>query len=135
MVGNVFGPWSDEKVFVVGTAGTVPNAPSIELDLEGTTVVVKVPQTVVKPNDFLAYEFRLYKNAGTGDFWNLVPDAINNIKVVQHQNEGRFNLLELPVPRISQAGINYRVACRMVTRTGQYSLQSAVGAIVIRTIQ
>ena len=135
MIGSVFGPWSSETLFVAGTAGTIPNVPSIDIDLEVTTIVVKVPQTVVKPSDFLAYEFRLYKDAGTGDFWSTVPDGTNNIKVIQHQTEARFNLLDLPIPRLSQTGINYRIACRMVTRTNQYSLQSAVGSIVIRTIQ
>ena len=135
MVGLVFGPWSDTVVFEAGAAGTVPAIPSISIDLDTTYIVVTVPQTIVKPNDFLAYEFRLYKATGTGDFWNIVPDTTNNIKVLQHQNEGRFNLLDMPLPRLSQAGINYRIACRMVTRTGRYSLQSAVGSIVVKTIQ
>jgi hypothetical protein len=68
------------------------------------------------------------------DFWDIVPNTTNNIKIVESPSEARFNLLELPPPRISQAGITYRVACRTISRSGEYSSESALGTIVVTTI-
>jgi len=133
-LGTVFGPWSDTQIFVASISGLTPTVPALELDLDTTYIVAKVPQTVVKNADFKAYEYRLYKDTGVEDFWELVPDNTNNIKVIESQSEARFNLLDLPVPRISQAGITYRVACRAVSRTGEYSSQSALGTLVVTTI-
>lgn len=133
-LGTVFGPWSDTQIFVASISGLTPTVPILEVDLDTTYIVAKVPQTVVKNADFKAYEYRLYKDTGVEDFWELVPNNTNNIKVIESQSEARFNLLDLPAPRISQAGITYRVACRAVSRTGEYSSQSALGTIVVTTI-
>lgn len=133
-IGSIFGPWSDTTIFVAGPAGIEPPTPTITMDLEGTYIVAQVPQTLVKPADFLTFEYRLYKDTGVEDFWELVPDNTNNIKVIQSTTSGRFNLLDMPTPRISQAGITYRVACRVVNRNNEYSSQSALGTIVVTTI-
>ena len=133
-LGVVFGPWSDTQIFVIGASGLTPTVPTLELDLDTTYIVARVPQTVVKNSDFRAYEYRLYKDTGIEDFWELVPDNINNIKVIESPSEARFNLLDMPAPRISSAGITYRVACRTISRTGEYSAESALGTIVVTTI-
>jgi sulfur carrier protein ThiS len=132
--GSVFGNWSPMLVFVAGTAGLSPTVPTVELDLDTNYIVAKVPQTITKNADFRAYEYRLYKDTGVEDFWDIVPNTTNNIKIVESPSEARFNLLELPPPRISQAGITYRVACRTISRSGEYSSESALGTIVVTTI-
>lgn len=131
---TVFGPWSNTFTFVAGPAGIEPPTPTLVLDLDGTDIVAQVPQTVVKQPDFLTFEYRLYKDTGVEDFWNLTPDNTNNIKVIQSTTSARFNLLNMPTPRMSQAGITYRVACRTVNRNNEYSAQSALGTIVVTTI-
>lgn len=132
--GTVFGEWSPMFVFVAGNVGLIPTIPTVELDLDTNYIVAKVPQTIAKNSDFRAYEYRLYKDTGIEDFWDIVPDTTNNIKVIESPSEARFNLLDLPSPRISQAGITYRVACRTISRSGEYSSESALGTIVLTTI-
>lgn len=133
--GSISGPWSE--VYYTTSEGKVINnyiAPGLVLDLDRTHIVAKPTTDLNKPANFKTYEFRLYKNTGTGDFWNLDPVA-NNILVVQSLDEGRFNLLDVPLPRISTAGITYRIACRALDNTNNYSTSSTLGTIVITTIQ
>ena len=133
--GTISGPWSD--IYYTTSEGKVVNnylSTALLLDLDRTHIVVKPTTDFNKPANFKTYEFRLYKNTGTGDFWNLDP-VTNNILVVQSLSEGRFNLLDVPLPRISTQGITYRIACRAVDNTNNYSTESALGTIVITTIQ
>ena len=102
--------------------------------MNGTEIVATVPQTFVKASDFKCFEYRLFKDTGTEDFWDL-DITTNNILVQQSQGDGKFNLLSMPLPRISEAGITYRVACRTLSNNGNYSTVSALGTIVIKTIQ
>jgi len=76
----------------------------------------------------------LYKDTGNEDFWELDTVA-NNILVVQTTDVARFNLLDVPQPRISDAGVTYRVACRALDNNNNYSAESALGTIVIATIK
>lgn len=134
--GSICGPWSE--IFFFTNEGRTLNyyiVPSISLDLDTTFIVAKPPQDLNKPTDFDSYEYRLYKDTGTEDFWEIIPDSTNNIKVQVTANEARFNLLDIPLPRISTQGITYRVACRAKDKTGNYSAESALGTIVVKTIQ
>jgi hypothetical protein len=133
--GTVSGPWSE--VYYTTSEGKVVNnylSTALFLDLDRTHIVAKPTTDFNKPANFKTYEFRLYKNTGTEDFWNLDP-ATNNILVVQSLDEGRFNLLDVPLPRMSTQGITYRIACRALDNTNNYSTESALGTIVITTIQ
>lgn len=132
--GNIFGSWSTAEYFVAGPSGLQPATPTLLMDLEDTYIVAKVPQTFVKSADFQIFEYRIYKDTGVEDFWGIIPDGTNNIKVIQTTAEARFNLLDMPTPRISQQGITYRVACRAINRNGEYSTQSALGTLVVTTI-
>lgn len=133
--GSVSGPWS-ETFYTTSQGKTVNNyiAPSLLLDLDRTHIVAQTTTDLNKPADFKTYEFRLYKDTGTEDFWELDPTA-NNILVVQALDEGRFDLLNVPLPRISTEGITYRVACRALDNSNNYSTESALGTIVVKTIQ
>lgn len=134
--GSNVGPWSE--IFYATVVGKTENrytVPSLTMDLNGTIIVAKPAQDLLKPSDFDSYEYRLYKDTGTEDFWELTPDNTNNIKVQTTTGDASFNLLDIPLPRISTQGITYRVACRTKNRTGNYSTTSALGTIVVKTIQ
>ena len=132
--GSVFGSWSTVEYFVAGLSGLQPATPTLLMDLETTYIVARVPQTFVKSADFQIFEYRIYKDTGSEDFWEIEPNTTNNIKIIRTTAEARFNLLDLPTPRISETGITYRVACRAVNRNNEYSAQSALGTIVVKTI-
>jgi hypothetical protein len=133
--GSVSGPWS--PIFYTTSTGKVDNTYTVQtliLDLD-TTFVTAVPTTDLnKPPNFKTFEYRLYKDTGTEDFWEL--DVIsNNIQVIQTSDRARFDLLKMPLPRISETGITYRVACRALDNNNNYSPESALGTIVIATIK
>jgi hypothetical protein len=133
--GTVVGPWSDTYWFTnIGKTLTGSIAPLLTLDLEGPEIVV-TPNTALKTRDFATYEYRLYKDTGVEDFWELVPNpATNNITVVTSDGVARFDLRKQPRPRLSAAGVTYRVACRAKDGQGNYSTTSTLGTIVVKTI-
>jgi len=131
--GSIVGPWSE--IFWFTNSGKTVNgsaAPLLTLDLDRTFVVAK-PNVTLQTPDFDTYEYRLYKNTGLQDFWELDVTA-NNIKVIKSTGEARFDLREQPRPRLSQSGVTYRVACRALDKQGNYSTESTLGTIVVRTI-
>lgn len=133
--GSVSGPWSE--TYYTTVLGRIENTfivPSIDLDLENTYIVASPSPGLEKPTDFFTYEYRLYKDTGTEDFWD-VDTTVANIMVVQSAGQGRFDLLKMPQPRISASGVTYRVACRTLDRNNNYSSNSALGTIVVKTIQ
>jgi len=131
--GNITGPWSDTFTFLndgKNNSGAV--APTLTMDLDHTFIVAK-PAVITQASDFLTYEYRLYKDTGSSDFWEL-DTTTNNIKIIRSTEEARFDLRDQPAPRISEAGVTYRVACRTVDRTNNYSDASTLGTIVVKTI-
>jgi hypothetical protein len=131
--GKIAGPWSDTFTFLNdGKNSSASVAPSLTMDLDHTFIVAK-PAVVTQATDFLTYEYRLYKNTGSSDFWELDTTA-NNIKIIRSTGDARFDLRDQSAPRISAAGVTYRVACRTVDRTNNYSTASTLGTIVVKTI-
>lgn len=130
---DISGPWSDTTTFL--NDGKIINesaAPLLNLDLDHTFIVVK-PDTALQTPDFDTYEYRLFKDTGSEDFWEL--DLVeNNITVIKNNGEARFDLREQPRPRLSTAGVTYRVACRALDKQGNYSTESTLGTIVVKTI-
>jgi hypothetical protein len=131
--GTIVGPWSEIFWFTNdGKTLSGSIAPLLTLDLDRTFIVVK-PDAALQTADFLTYEYRLYKDTGIEDFWDL-DLTTNNIKVVKSTGEARFDLREQPRPRLSAAGVTYRVACRALDKQGNYSTISTLGTIVVKTI-
>ena len=131
--GNIVGPWSETFWFTnAGKTISGSIAPLLSLDLEGTFVVVK-PNAALQTSDFDTYEYRLFKDTGVEDFWEL-DLTTNNIKVKKEKGDARFDLREQPRPRLSAAGVTYRVACRALDKQGNYSTESTLGTIVVKTI-
>ena len=132
---TISGPWSDTFYFT-NTGRVINNytVPEVVLDLDGTHIVATASSELEIPADFLTYEYRMYKDTGSEDFWELNPSE-NSILVVQSRGSGRFNLLDVAIPRISTEGITYRVACRSMDNNKNYSAASALGSITVKTIQ
>lgn len=138
ITGTISGPWSDEVSVVVVSRNYNPFSVSdVLITLHGTTVTVKPVIQAVEPAEHKTYEFKLYRSNGTGDFWNTSWDA-DNMMIAQSRTQAVFNLLSLPSTstnrRISTSGINYRIACRALNFSNNYSATSALGSILIKTI-
>lgn len=135
--GTITGPWSEVYYFTnIGKDTNYYSAPTLDMDLNGTEIVATPSVGVVKPQDFKHYEYRIYKDTGSEDFWELpVNETTYKIQTTTSTNEGRFDLIKQPKPRISSSGITYRVAVRAVDNTGNYSETSTLGTIVVKTIQ
>jgi len=128
--GSISGPWSDIFAFTnIGKSSNPNDPPTLGIDLEDNYVVV-TPVITAQPADFKAYAYRLYKDTGTTDLWDTTPV----VSEIQSTGQGRFNLLNVAQPRISEAGVNYRVACRMLDKTNNYGTTSSYASILIKTI-
>jgi hypothetical protein len=139
---DIFGPWCKEYGFQAVGRNTNPFKPDdVSITFQDTFIYVKAVLTGTnsEPSDFETYEFRIYKttDTGTADFWSVVDTA--NILIARSKTQAIFNLLDFkPTVTnkvISASGINYRIACRAINRTGNYSSSSALGSILIKTIQ
>ena len=133
-MGSITGPWSE--IYYFTNSGKDTNSfyiTSLTMDMDGTEIIA-YPPNVNKPSDFKYYEYRIYKDTGSTDFWDL-DLTLNNIKAMTSTNEGRFDLRDQAKPRISANGITYRVAARAVDNNGNYSSVSALASIVVKTIQ
>ena len=50
------------------------------------------PIATVNPSMFKSFEYRIQKNTGSADFWEVTPSVANGIKVVSYWNwTNRFN--------------------------------------------
>lgn len=134
-IGSAVGPWS--KIYYAFAKGKVENtfnATSLVLDLQRTNIIAKPAASQNLPSDFKHYEFRLIKDINnniTTDFWN---DSTNTYTFTGI-TEGSYDLRNVSLPRISSAGITYKVACRAVDNTNNYSTSSVISSIVVQTIK
>jgi len=144
-IGSIFGPWSPEGIFnVIGKTQHEYNATQLQITLEGTNLIVRAltADGTIIPRDQKTFEFRLYRNSGTGDFWDDVPnftiaDKTDNYLMLKSSDTVSFDLTKLPLPRISTTlpGIKYRIACRAIDQTNNYSATSLLGSANLSTIQ
>lgn len=132
--GSISGPWGAESVHTIeGKTINNYNAPSLILDLQRTAIVAKPTATEFVPSNFSHYEFRLIKDVNnniTTDFWDLAGTYM-----FTGIEQGSIDLKIVSLPRISSAGITYRVACRAVDKTNNYSSSSVIASIVVQTIK
>lgn len=127
---EISGPWSTSLAFTNDGKNKNFNIPPVlSVDLENTYIVID-PTILDQPKDFKAYAYRLYKDTGTTDLWDTTPI----IPEVQSQGQGRLDLLSVTLPRMSEAGVNYRIACRVLDKTNNYSETSSYTSILIRNI-
>ena len=129
------GPWTSEITHTVGQFTNYATVASVDVDLDTYHLVMKaVSTTPVNPALFKHYEYRVYRDTGTGDFWTTVPDSTNQIKVVKSTGTAQQSLLDFTGSRISEAGVKYRIACRTVDIHDSYGDTSALSSILIKTI-
>jgi hypothetical protein len=143
--GSIVGPWSYPPVTVSITGKSESNfmePPPIDVLLDDHYIYI-TPQNLdlLENSDFKAYEYRVYRNPGSGDFWELGTGLID-IKSVQSRGPSRINLIEYdlgtgiaPTPRLSFAGVQYRIACRTVDTNNNYSLTSSLGVVTVTHIK
>jgi hypothetical protein len=136
--GTIRGPWSDPPftAVVVGkrTNSLVP--PAITVDLDGYWLVITPSDsTVAKDDIFSTFEYRAYKSSGstTQDFWDLGTN-LSSIKFVQSRSASRIDLRTFDQPRISEAGVQYRIACRVLDTNNNYSSTSTLTSFTLKTI-
>ncbi len=129
----ISGPWSPTFAFTNdGKNRNFQTPPNLTLDLEKTYIVVD-PVVTEQSGEFKAFAYRLYRDNGTADIWETTPV----IPEIQSQGQGRLDLSDVPntpLPRISETGVDYRVLCRVVDKTNNYSATSSSAAIKIKTI-
>ena len=127
---SICGPWSIDYAFTNdGKNKNFSISPALTIDLEKTYIVVD-PTIVLKPTNLQAYAYRLYKSTVTTDLWDTTPI----IPEVQSQGQGRLDLDKVVIPRISEAGIDYKVECRILDTTNNYNTTSSYALIKIKTI-
>ena len=132
--GTICGPWSDTTfVTIEGKVINTLDTPNIVVTLEDHYLVI-TPQNFNTNNiaNFKTYEYRVYKDAGTGDFWDTVSATL--IKSIQSRGVGRIDLLSFPTPRLSDAGVQYRVACRTIDNNNNISTTSILSSFILKTI-
>jgi hypothetical protein len=95
--------------------------------------LVITPYIEIVPNDFKFFEFRVWKDLGTGDFWDNA-DPESGIRSYASVSAVTVDLRDFQSPRLSKAGTKYRVACRVLDNAGNYSNTSTLGSITIKTI-
>lgn len=128
--GTIVGPWSDTYWFTNGGKTTnFAASPTLAIDLQQTYIVV-TPTIVNQQSDFKSYAYRLYKSTAITDLWDTAPI----IPEVQTQGQGFLDLEKVAIPRISEGGIDYKVECRILDKTGNYSAASSYALIKIKTI-
>lgn len=130
------GPWSPEYTHTVGQLANFLTVQGVDIDLDNHTLfMTPITTTPLNTSLFKTYEYRVYRDTGTEDFWDIVPNNSNQIKVVKSTDVGQISLLDFSGIRLSTAGVTYRVACRTIDIHNNYSAMSALGTIVIKTIQ
>jgi hypothetical protein len=128
--GTIAGPWSDTYWFTNnGKTINFASSPTLAIDLQ-QTYIVATPTIVNQQKDFKAYAYRLYKSTTITDLWDTAPI----IPEVQTQGQGFLDLEKVAIPRISEGGIDYKVECRILDKTGNYSAASSYALIKIKTI-
>lgn len=90
-----------------------------------------IPSMTLVPEDFKFYEVRVFKDAGTGDFWTNTDASIIKVQTTSIAN---IDLKQFAVHRISAAGVKYRIAVRTVNTVGNYSTTSLLSDITLTTI-
>jgi sulfur carrier protein ThiS len=130
---TICGPWSQD--FAFNNDGKNRNfqvPPQLVLDLEKTYIVVD-PTIVTLADEFKTFAYRLYRDNTTNDIWETEPV----IPEIQSVGQGKLDVSTVPntpLPRISEAGVDYRVLCRVVDKTNNYSATSTSASIKIKTI-
>jgi hypothetical protein len=126
------GAWSAfQNHTVIGRINNYSLADSVSVRRTGRLLTI-TPVVAVKPTDFNFFEARVFKDAGSGDFWTSTDASIK--KVIITGSSGTVDLKDFSIPRLSDSGTQYRVACRIVDTAGNYSATSTLATISLTKI-
>lgn len=127
----VTGPWSAWRTHTIqGNKVNYTEVSALVVKRVGRYLNI-TPTISNRPPDFKYYEVRVFKDNGTGDFWdNTSPE------IVKLNTTGTLNVdLKLfASPRLSVQGVKYRIAARAVNSVGVYSSTSALDSITVYAI-
>jgi sulfur carrier protein ThiS len=125
------GVWSSWYTHTVnGKQFNYNNVDTVLIKRVGRYISV-IPSMTTLPDDFKFYEVRVFKDSGTGDFWDSSDASIIKTKTTSTAN---IDLKQFAAHRISATGVKYRVAVRTVNTVGNYSTTSLLGDITLTTI-
>jgi hypothetical protein len=128
--GNV-GQWTDVITHtVLGKNANYQTITSIGIAKSKRNLII-TPISDSIHSDFKCYEIRIWKNEGIGDFWTSTDSKIQKFTTT---NSISVDLRNFDTPRISHSGVQYRVACRAVDTSGNYSPTSAINTITLKTM-
>jgi hypothetical protein len=83
------------------------------------------------PDDFKGYVIKVYKNSGSGDFWEVVDSAIIETFTT---GVASINLRDFASPRLSQVGTKYRIACRVLSTSNKYISTTALTDVILTAL-
>lgn len=125
------GLWTDwTNHTVLGKTVNYNTVTSISVRRSKKSLIV-TPFSSTIPDDFKYFEIKIFKDSGAGDFW---ASTDTNIKTYTSVGTLTVNLSDFASPRISQAGTKYRIACRMLDNSGNYSTTSTLTSILLYDI-
>ncbi|CAK0766165.1 conserved hypothetical protein [Gammaproteobacteria bacterium] len=104
------------------------NVGAVTMTRSGANLTIRA-SGYTKPADFSHFEFRIVKSTAlyNSDPWDQAdPYTTNSVS-----DTTTVSLTQFPTPRYSATGIHYRVACRMMDRSGNYSQVSAISGDVM----
>lgn len=85
------------------------------------------------PVDFKHYEFKVFKNETNVAFWDTeAPEDLLITKI--GASTTRFNLRDFATPRLSEQGIKFRIACRMVGTMNNYLTDIAITNVYLTNL-
>ena len=130
---GIVGPWTTWTTHTA--AGFTQNqAHTLSLEVDRVRRYLNITPYVSEgylPEDFNTYEIRVFKDQGTGDFWDSTDPTIKTIYTTGTAN---INLRDFASPRLSLSGIKYRIACRMLNNSSNYSSSSALSDVVLTSL-
>jgi len=134
--GNV-GQWTDLVTHtVLGKNANYQTVTSVKVIKSKRNLII-TPKSDSLHSDFKCYEIRIWQNGGIGDFWSQFGNEGNsNFKIQKFATTDSISidLRNFNSPRISHAGVKYRIACRALDTSGNYSPASALTDITLKTI-
>lgn len=125
------GSWTDFVTHtIIGKSENYQAVDSVTITKSKRNLVI-TPYAEFINSDFKYYEIKIWQNGGIGDFWDSTDPGI---KIFTGIGAITVDTRIFDSPRILPEGVKYRVACRALDTSGNYSKVSALTSITLFTI-